>query len=111
MKKLFFALMLCAAVSVAGQSKPFTPYSALPKAEQKARLKAPAIVEIAAPAEKVSQLLVRALQAEGYQVTQSTPQSLWMTRDAKSTGASILGAMIGEGGFQYVVSYTFSEVN
>jgi len=108
---LIIALFVVTSVASYAQptAAPFTPYAELPKAEQKARLKSPAVVEIAAPADKIAALLVRAVQAEGYIVTQSTPQSLWMTKTLRSTGASILGAMIGESGFRYEVAFTFSE--
>lgn len=93
------------------ESPPFTPYRYLSKQEQKLRMKSPAQVSIAAPMEKVSQLLVRAFQSWNYQLAEETSRSLTFTRDVKGAGAAILAGMTGNNNVRHKIQASMSEVS
>lgn len=91
------------------QAESFTPYSQLSKDEQKRRLKMPVAIQIAASADEVSQLFIRQFQSNGYHLESRTTSSLYLVRDQKGAGSTILAAMAGGSDMQWQVNVSISE--
>lgn len=89
----------------------YFPYNQLSKTEQKLRLRAPIECDIAASTSRVSQLLVRTFQLQGYRVEENTMNSMHLVKDVRGLGVEILAGMTGNDNVQWSIRFSISELD
>ena len=98
---------------VKSNEKVFTPQPNpdFSEATEKQRYKQPAQIQIGAPAEQVSELLIRAFQSWNYQLDDSSNRRLVFSKEVPGLGNQILaGLASGDTNARYQIQVTLSEL-
>ena len=110
---VLFSMIILSGLSFGQEYKPtaatFVPYGSLPKKERKQRLKEPAYVQIAAPAEEVKSLFIQSLTSQGYFLNNSSTNALTFTKRMDGVGATILAGLAGGTDMELTFNLSISE--